>query len=164
MTKTGFSRRLATPLLAISMSAGMLALGACAPNVDHRGNLPDKQRVATIKPGTTTRGQVLRLLGSPSTVAALDRNTWYYISKREEHFAFLNPKVRQQQVLVIKFNKAGVVQTMSRYGLKDARRVKLVARETPTTRGEPGLVRQLYETFTRGPIRPRPGATQGLER
>jgi outer membrane protein assembly factor BamE (lipoprotein component of BamABCDE complex) len=152
-----------TSLIATAL-VGALALGACAPNVDNRGNLPDKKRVASVKPGTTTRGQVLRLLGSPSTVAALDRNTWYYISKREEHFAFLNPKVRRQQVLVIKFNKAGVVQTMSRYSLKDAKKVKLVARETPTTRGEPGMIRQLYETFSKGPIRPRRGATQGLER
>lgn len=145
---------------------GALALGACTGNIDNRGNLPDKKHVASIKPGATTRGQVLRQLGSPSTVAALDRNTWYYISKREERWAFLNPTIRQQQVLEIRFNKAGVVQTMKVYGLKDAKNVKLVARETPTTRGEPGIVRSLYETITRGPVRPRRGARrgEGLER
>jgi len=160
MALTDASRRslLATALI------GALALGACTPNIDNRGNLPDKKKVLTIKPGTTTRGQVLRTLGSPSTVAAMDRNTWYYISKREERWAFLNPSIRRQQVLAIKFNKAGVVQTMSRYGLKDARTIKLVARETPTTRAEPGMLRQLYETFTRGPVRPRAGAQRGLER
>ena len=47
---------------------GTLALGACSTNIDHRGNLPEKKKVATIKPGTTTRGQVLRLLGKTPTI------------------------------------------------------------------------------------------------
>jgi outer membrane protein assembly factor BamE (lipoprotein component of BamABCDE complex) len=143
-------------LLATAL-AGALALGACSGNIDNRGNLPDKKNVATIKAGATTRGQVLRQLGSPSTVAALDKNTWYYISKREERWAFLNPRIRQQQVLEIKFDNAGVVKSMKTYGLKDAKSVRLVARETPTTRGEPGIIRSLYETLTRGPVRPRRG-------
>ena len=150
-------------LLATAL-ASALALGACTGNIDNRGNLPDKKRIATIKPGATSRGQVLRQLGSPSTVAALDKNTWYYISKKEERWAFLNPTIRQQLVLEIKFNQAGIVQSMKTYGLKDAKRVRLVARETPTSRGEPGLVRSLYETFTRGPVRPRRGARGGFER
>lgn len=156
------TRRLGGALLA----AGLVTLGACTPNIDNRGNLPAKERLAAVKAGTTTRAQVQRLLGSPSTIAALKGNTWYYISKTEERFAFITTKVHTQQVIEISFNDAGVVQRVRRYTLKDAKDVRLAERETPTRVDEPGLIRSLYDTLTRGPFgsRQRPGRGQGVER
>ncbi|MEN8196142.1 MAG: outer membrane protein assembly factor BamE [Pseudomonadota bacterium] len=149
------------------VAAALLAItGACSPRVNNHGNVPDKDKVAQIKAGQSTQQQVARLLGSPSTIAAFDNRTWYYISKREENLAFFKPTVKDQQVLVIRFDQAGVVRNVKKYGLKDANDVKLVARQTPTRSREPGLLRALYGTLLRGPLRTLGGSTtnEGFER
>jgi outer membrane protein assembly factor BamE (lipoprotein component of BamABCDE complex) len=135
------------------MSAAVaLAIGACKPMVDYRGNNPDTDKVATIKAGQSTKVQVTRVLGSPTTISPLDQQTWYYISSREETVAFLKPRVREQKIVEISFDSAGVVTGIKRYSLKDAKKVRYVARTTPTQVGEPSMLRSLYDLLITGPI------------
>src|SRR5476651_1283894 len=61
------NRRTAPQLLRCTLVA--LALAACQPTVDQRGNLPDQRKLATIEPGVTTKEMVSQLLGTPSSVS-----------------------------------------------------------------------------------------------
>ncbi|MEQ8698230.1 MAG: outer membrane protein assembly factor BamE [Bauldia litoralis] len=134
-------------------AAGLaLAVGACQPMVDLRGNHAEADDLRTIQVGLTTKQEVARKLGSPSNVSPFDKNAWYYISKREEHYAFFKPDVKQQQVVEIRFNEEGVVENVKRYGLGDSRKVDLVSRQTKSRGGEPGMLRSLWDTFTRSRI------------
>jgi outer membrane protein assembly factor BamE (lipoprotein component of BamABCDE complex) len=135
---------------AITLAAG--ALGACNPIVDNLGNRALKENVEQIQVGRTTKAEVVRLLGSPSNVAAFDQNTWYYISARQVQLAFLRPRTTEQNVLMIRFDATGVVREMKELGLEDAQASTYVGRTTPTRGGEPGLLRSLYDTIMRGPI------------
>lgn len=137
-------------VLAITLAAG--ALGACNPIVDNLGNRALKENVEQIQVGRTTKPEVVRLLGSPSNVAAFDENTWYYISARQVQLAFLKPRTTEQNVLMIRFDGAGVVREMKELGLQDAQATTYVDRTTPTRGGEPGLLRSLYDTIMRGPL------------
>ncbi len=147
-TRNTYSRSLFA-FLGIALLA---SIGACAPTIDTRGNRPDKVRMSKVKPGQTTRSQVLRLLGSPSTIATFDRNTWLYISKTEKLRIVRKPRTTSQLVIAIKFNKSGVVESVKRLNLNDAKDVKYVERRTPTRGGEPGLLESLYKTLVRGPL------------
>src|SRR5437879_2195833 len=40
-----------------------LALAACQPTIDQRGNLPDEKKISEIEPGVTTKEAVSQLLG-----------------------------------------------------------------------------------------------------
>ncbi len=133
-----------------------VAVSACNPIVDNLGNRALKEDVEQIKVGQTTRNEVQRLLGSPSSVAPLDDSTWYYMSARQVQWAFMRPTTTEQQVLVIKFDNAGIVREMKQMDNKDAQDVALVSRTTPTRGGEPGLMRSLYDTIVRGPISRKP--------
>ena len=79
-------------------------------------------------------------MGSPSSIAMFDKNTWYYISKREETYAFFKPRVKKQKVLIVRFSNVGTVKEISTLGLADAREVKYVESETPTMGREDGLI------------------------
>src|SRR3546814_3696321 len=92
-------RRFRRPLLAALAAA---ALAACAPQVDTRGNLPDPETVLEVQPGIHDRDQVSSILGTPSTVAMFEDDTWYYVSRRTEQIAFFEPEVIDQQVLMVK--------------------------------------------------------------
>jgi outer membrane protein assembly factor BamE (lipoprotein component of BamABCDE complex) len=130
-----------------------LALAACAPTLDQRGNLPDPDDVLTIEPGVQNKDQVAQLLGTPSTVGTFDDKTWYYISKRTETVAFFSPSVLDQQVLVVKFDDNNVVKNVDLYGPDDAQEVSMESRETPTFGQKLSIIQQLFGNigrFTKG--------------
>ena len=128
-------------------AAALLVLGACAPNVATLGNAPRKEELAKVRPGQT-KEQVRQTLGSPSSVATFDKNTWYYISKREESYAFFKPSVKEQKVLIVRFDTAGQVRDIKRLSLADARDVKYVDQETPTLGREDGVLTSLVRLLT----------------
>lgn len=149
MLKARGTRRRA--LVAGALAASLLAAG-CTGFVDQRGNKIDEERVAAVKPGVTSKADLSQMWGTPSAVSTFDDNTWYYISKRTERVAFLDPDTTQQQVLVVHFNDAGTVKSIGERGLDDARQVEIVDRTTPTIGNEPSLFGALYQTLLQGPV------------
>jgi outer membrane protein assembly factor BamE (lipoprotein component of BamABCDE complex) len=133
-------------ILSAAISA-LIVLGACAPRVATLGNAPRKEQLAKIKPGQT-KEQVREVLGSPSSVAMFDKNVWYYISKREESFAFFKPTVKEQKVLIVRFTDDGEVKDVKHLSLADARKVKYVDDETPTLGREDGVLTSLMRIIT----------------
>jgi outer membrane protein assembly factor BamE (lipoprotein component of BamABCDE complex) len=144
------SRLRAGSPLAILLLA--FAAAACNPITDNLGNRTLKENVEQIQVGRTTKAEVVRLLGSPSNVAAFDPNTWYYISARQVQYAFLKPRIAEQHVLKIRFDGSGVVAETKQLGIEDAQATTYVDRTTPTRGGEPGVLRSMYDTLMRGPI------------
>ena len=129
-----------------AVCAGALAIAVlgCAPRVDTRGNLLDPEVLADIKPGKQSRGEVAEILGSPSTIAAFDQETWYYISKRTETLAFFEPEINDRRVVVVRFDAKGIVADLKYLGLEDGRVVNLVDRETPTAGNEITFLQQIF--------------------
>ena len=139
-----------------------IAASACNPITDNLGNRTLKENVEQIQVGRTSKAEVARLLGTPSNVAAFDPDTWYYISARQVQYAFLKPRTVDQNVLVIRFDGAGIVREMKQLGMEDAQATTYVSRTTPTRGGEPGFLRSIYDTILRGPVgRQRQNAPRG---
>ncbi len=134
---------------ACAWGAVALMLTACAPRVEMNGNLPDPERLAEIKDGGFSREEVAEILGSPSSVAVLEGEVWYYISKRTETVAFFDPDVSDQQVVVIHFDKKGMVSKVQTLGLEQARTIEPAERETPTAGNELTLFDQLIGNLGR---------------
>jgi outer membrane protein assembly factor BamE (lipoprotein component of BamABCDE complex) len=109
-----------------------LSLAACAPAVNTRGNLVEDQRLSRLAVGQTTAQEVANLLGTPTTVATFDERTWYYIGQRTEQRAFFDPNIVERRILKIRFDRAGVIESVEEYGPDDALEVELVERETPS--------------------------------
>ena len=127
-----------------------LAAGACAPIVEVHGFIPDDELVQQIKPGQHDRLYVEELLGSPSSVANFDGETWYYITRRTETLAFFEPEIKDQRVLAVVFDLAtGTVSKVDSYGLDDGRLIELVERQTPTLGKELGFFEQLFGNIGR---------------
>jgi outer membrane protein assembly factor BamE (lipoprotein component of BamABCDE complex) len=129
--------------IAAALVAGA-AIGGCQPVVNNHGFLAEDGTIQRIQPGTTTRAEVTELLGTPTTIAAFDENTWLYISRRtEQQFQFLTPTVVDQTVLAITFAGDGRVAQVRRMGEQDGRDVEFVSRATPS----PGKELSIWEQF-----------------
>ena len=85
-----------TKLMASVALASLLA--ACTWPQVVRGNLPEADSVADVQPGISTKADVTRLMGSPSSIGAFDTNTWYYISRRVEHQTLQDDDLIEQRV------------------------------------------------------------------
>lgn len=145
------------PRLRWLLLASVVALAACSPRIDQRGNLLDPDAVLAVQPGVQTKDQVAQLLGTPSTVATFDDKTWYYISKRTETTAFFPSDITDQQVLVVRFNDSNVVEKVQIYGMDDAYEIEPVGRTTPTYGQKLTILQQLFGNigrFTKGETKP----------
>jgi len=132
-----------------ALAAALLALAACAVPVDQRGNLPEQDKLAQILPGTTDKATVTQLLGSPSSVAAFDGDTWYYISQKTKSVAFFKPELIDQQVLAIDFDEKGIVRDVRHRDLADGETVVPNPNATPAPGREFSFLEQLIGNFGR---------------
>jgi outer membrane protein assembly factor BamE (lipoprotein component of BamABCDE complex) len=135
--------------LAAALGLGFAVLGACSPIIQQEGNVPDPDQVVQINPGVDDKNRVTQLLGSPSTISAFQDRTWYYISRRTEQTAFLDPKVVEQEVLAISFNDSNIVDDMKVYGLENGRMIDMNQKVTPTYGNDLTLMQQLLGNLGR---------------
>lgn len=132
------------------ISAGCLVLlTGCPKQIDVQGWIPDETTIGEVRPHVDNKDSISQLLGTPSVVSTFDDNTWYYINKRVETFAFLDPRSTNELVLAIHFDKNGSVDTMKRYTLADARDVPIESKTTPTRGKELGFFEQMFGNLGR---------------
>jgi outer membrane protein assembly factor BamE (lipoprotein component of BamABCDE complex) len=138
-------------LLRLSLAASLLALtlGACNVPVDPRGNLPTEKQLKEIQPGVTDKATVTRLLGSASSVAPFDSDTWYYISQKTKAVAFFKPQLVDQEVVAIEFDKQGTVRDVRHRGMNDRVAVAPNPNITPAPGREFTVWEQLIGNFGR---------------
>lgn len=128
-----------TPLLALM---SVLLITACTPMTATRGNILDDYQMKELQPGVDTRDDVMRKIGSPTTIAPFDDNTWYYIGQKTAKKGIMDAKITEERIVAITFAEDGMVdKVMER---KDGREdIPLVQRKTPTTGNEFTVMQQL---------------------
>lgn len=121
---------------------GALALSACTPTTATRGNIVEDFRMAEITPGVSSRTNVLKSLGSPTTKAPFDDNVWYYIGQKTEKKGIFDAKVVDEKIVVVAFNEDGIVDVMEEI---DAERIDIprVRRKTETGGNDVTVLQQL---------------------
>ncbi|MGA7998923.1 MAG: outer membrane protein assembly factor BamE [Bradyrhizobium sp.] len=96
-----------------------------------------------------SQDQVLIVMGTPSTVATLNGEVFYYISQRSERpVAFMNQKVVDQRVIAIYFDKNRQVQRLANYGLKDGKIFDFISRTTQTSGQELSYLAPLFKLLS----------------
>ncbi|MDQ2954494.1 MAG: outer membrane protein assembly factor BamE [Pseudomonadota bacterium] len=125
--------------LALRVAAAMglaLALGGCFQQTFQRGYVLPEGALEQVPVGSSQE-QVLLVLGTPSTVATVSGEAFYYISQRgEKSAAFLPQKVVDQRVIAVYFDNNRRVERLADYGLKDGKVFDYVSRTTPTSGSE----------------------------
>ncbi len=129
--------------LSVAVLCAGLGVAGCAPTYTTHGFTPQAEVLETIEAGTDTRGSVLRKLGRPSSSGTFDSSVWYYVASKMEEFAFYEPTVVDRKVVVVKFDDAGLVTAVNRYGVEDGKVVDLVTKTTPTFGRELTILQQI---------------------
>lgn len=118
-------------------------LSGCAI-IDNRGHEIDPDQLAKIEVGVTTKEQVGKLLGTPSSVSTFGNNTWYYMSEETQRRAFFSPTVLKSNITRIEFNAENRVHSLDSVTEKDMQIVAHVSRQEPTAGHSFGVLEQLF--------------------
>ena len=123
-------------------------LGACSGEQFQKGYIMPPGALEQIPIGAS-QDQVLIVMGTPSTVATLDGEVFYYISQRSERkVAFLNQKVVDQRVIAIYFDKNRQVRRLANYGLQDGKIFDFISRTTATSGQEMSYLTPLFKLLS----------------
>jgi outer membrane protein assembly factor BamE (lipoprotein component of BamABCDE complex) len=134
-------------LLLCCLMAPVLAGGGCSvfeSPAQVRGNRVDADQMKQLVPGTSTRSDVTALLGSPTTHASFDDNTWIYIGEVTRPRVAQVQGVESQDVVVVTFDDKGVLEKVAHLTQKDAEPVTVVARTTPSPGTNATFLQQLF--------------------
>nr|GAJ35730.1 small protein A [Bradyrhizobium sp. DOA9] len=125
-----------------------VALAACTGEQFQKGYILPPGALEQIPIGAS-QDQVLIVMGTPSTVATLDGEVFYYISQRSERpVAFMNQKVVDQRVIAVYFDKTRRVRRLANYGLQDGKIFDFISRTTPTSGQEMSYLTPLFKLLS----------------
>ena len=121
--------------------------GGCFGETFQRGYVLPDGALEQIPLGASQE-QVLLVLGTPSTVATVSGEAFYYISQRAQRpISFVDTTITDQRVIVVYFDKSRKVQRLAEYGMKDGKVFDFISRTTPTTGAENNIVTYLFRTI-----------------
>jgi len=140
------SFRIAAARIAATVAFCML-LGCCFSETYQRGYIVPEGALEQLPIGSTQE-QVLIVLGTPSTVATVSGEAFYYISQRAERpIGFMPQRVVDQRVVAVYFDKNRRVERLANYGLKDGKVFDFVSRATPTGGKDVAYLNALFKIF-----------------
>jgi outer membrane protein assembly factor BamE (lipoprotein component of BamABCDE complex) len=132
--------------IAVMLALGML-LGGCFSETYHRGYILPDGALEQIPIGSTQE-QVLIVLGTPSTVATLSGEGFYYISQRaEKKVGFMPQQVVDQRVIAVYFDRNRRVERLADYRLQDGKVFDFVSRTTPTGGKDYAYINAMFKIF-----------------
>jgi outer membrane protein assembly factor BamE (lipoprotein component of BamABCDE complex) len=134
-------------MLAVALTLA-LPLAGCFSETYQKGYIIPDGALEQIPVGASQE-QVLIVLGTPSTVATVSGEAFYYISQRAERaVAFMPQEVVDQRVVAVYFDKNRHVQRLADYGLRDGKVFDYVSRTTPTGGAELSYVSGFFKALT----------------
>jgi outer membrane protein assembly factor BamE (lipoprotein component of BamABCDE complex) len=132
----------------LAIFALALSLGGCLGETFQRGYVLPEGALEQIRLGASQE-QVLIVLGTPSTVATVSGEAFYYISQRAERsISFMPTKITDQRVVAIYFDKDRRVERVASYGIKDGRVFDFIGRTTPTAGSDITVVKAMLDAVS----------------
>jgi outer membrane protein assembly factor BamE (lipoprotein component of BamABCDE complex) len=149
LLQRGRSRNGASSIVIFALA---LSLGGCFGETFQRGYVLPDGALEQIRLGASQE-QVLIVLGTPSTVATVSGEAFYYISQRAERsISFLPSKITDQRVVAVYFDKDRRVERVASYGIKDGKVFDFISRTTPTAGSDINFVKAMFDSLANAHI------------
>jgi len=121
--------------------------GGCFGETFQRGYVLPDGALEQIPLGASQE-QVLLVLGTPSTVATVSGEAFYYISqKAQRSISFVQTEITDQRVIVVYFDKSRRVQRLAEYGTKDGHVFDFVSQTTPTAGNDLNVINTMMHNL-----------------
>ena len=147
-TKLGQSRVLNFALFCVA-SLGLAAISGCGDRISCHGPVINESELKQITIGTTTKADIVQLLGQPSFAGAFDTQKLYYSSQ-----VMLQPvaSVKQTQrriIYIFTLNKNNVLEAIDLVNKDDGLTIAHIDDMTPTPGDTYGILDQVFANMRR---------------
>ena len=147
-TKLGQSRVLSFALFCLA-SLGLAAMSGCGDRISSHGHVINESELKQITIGTTTKADIVQLLGQPSFAGAFDTQKLYYSSQ-----VMLQPvaSVKQTQrrvIYIFTLNKNNVLESIDLVDKDDGLTIAHIDDKTPTPGDTFGTLEQAFTNIRR---------------
>ena len=122
----------------------LFSLNSCISQKLVHGNLPDAQLVSILKVGVDSKKTTIKILGEPSFKGVLGDNSFYYVGTVNSKIAFLNPKLDNQFVLELNFDKNDKLKKLYLYDEKESINVSMSTLETKHSGKKLTFLQQIF--------------------
>jgi len=126
----------------------LVSVSSCVNTVT-RGHLKEDEVISHIKIGITSKTEVAKELGSPSSESSFGDKTWYYVSTIKQNRSVFAPTITDQHTMEIVFDANEVVASVKEYSLADSKNVTIDPRITPTEGQHLGFFEQIFANLGR---------------
>jgi len=134
------------PVLALACGVALAGCGRFTETFQ-RGYVLQEGALEQIPIGASQE-QVLIVLGTPSTVATVNGEVFYYISQKAQRAAaFLKQEVIDQRVIAVYFDEGRKVRRLADYGLRDGKIFDFVSQTTPTGGQDLNYLRGVFKNL-----------------
>ena len=126
--------------------AGCVLLVSVGCTTLHRnhGYAPTDDQLAEVLVGVDTRDTVSDVVGPPTAGGVTNGGDFFYVQSRFQFYGPFEPKEIEREVVAIRFDEAGVVINVERFGLENGNVVALSRRVTQDNVRDTTFIRQLF--------------------
>ena len=135
--------------IASSGLAALAALGACGDRISSHGHIINENELKQINIGTTTKADILDMLGQPSFDGAFDTQKLYYSSQVMLQPAASAKQTQQRIVYIFKLDDNNILESIDLINKEDGLQIVHIDDKTPTPGDTFGVLDQVFSNLKR---------------
>lgn len=136
-------------LPAVALALSLAGCSLFEAQTAYRGQTTDPRDVAELVPGVSTKADVQEELGSPTNIPSFDPTTWLYLGQQTHTRIAQTPGIINQQVTVVKFDQAGVLQSIDTHPSPNGMQLTMASGATASPGSEASFLGQVIGNIGR---------------
>ena len=130
-------------------SLGLAAVGACGDRISSHGHVINENELKQINIGTTTRADILDMLGQPSFKGAFDTQKLYYSSQVMLHPVASTKQTQKRLIYIFTLNDKNILESIDLINKEDGLQIAHIDDKTPTPGDTFGILEQVFSNLRR---------------
>ena len=130
-------------------SLGLAAVGGCGDRVSSHGHIINENELKQINIGTTTRADILDILGQPSFKGAFDTQKLYYSSQVMLQPVASTKQTQKRIIYIFTLDDDNILQSIDLINKEDGLQIAHIDDKTPTPGDTFGILEQVFSNLKR---------------
>ena len=148
LTKLGQSQVLSFALFCLA-SLGLAAMSGCGDRISSHGHVINESELKQITIGTTTKADIVQLLGQPSFAGAFETKKLYYSSQVMLQPVASFKQTQRRIIYIFPLNKNNVLEAIDLVNKDDGLTIAHIDDKTPTPGDTFGILDQVFTNMRR---------------
>ena len=130
-------------------SLGLAAVGGCGDRISSHGHIINENELKQINIGTTTRADILDMLGQPSFKGAFDTQKLYYSSQVMLQPVASTKQTQKRIIYIFTLDDDNILQSIDLMNKEDGLQIAHIDDKTPTPGDTFGILEQVFSNLKR---------------